>query len=67
MANGCAVGVGRRLVAERVAEEVDLDPRGDLVAAVGDIVDAEPQARELGMRVEVGASLAPPTGVCAGT
>ncbi len=55
VAQGHAVGIGGSLVAQRVAEEVHLEERTGLVARFADVVDAQVEARELGMGVEIGA------------
>lgn len=53
MAQGHTVGVGGGLVAQRVAEEVHLEERTGLVARFAHVVDAQVEARELGVGVEV--------------
>ncbi|KAG1407161.1 hypothetical protein G6F59_012333 [Rhizopus arrhizus] len=55
VAQGHAIGVGGGLVAQRIAEEVHLEERAGLVAGLAHVVDAQVEARELGVGVEVGA------------
>ncbi|MNT02514.1 hypothetical protein D3C72_1370150 [compost metagenome] len=53
MAQGHAIGVGGGLVAQRIAEEIHLEERAGLVARLADVVDAQVEARELGVGVVV--------------